>query len=413
MNLVISCLVVILLCVSVAACAADKPPAVRIIPGQAELGTVEIHGVGAGEFQPDLWESGRLNVLPDYRSPMLRPRLRGVFRNIYAPSAVETKDGWRLFYGAWDGVGTPNDRIYSVLTKDFLDFTDRQIVIEHGEFVHCCNVNALLLPDGSWRMMCTVYPDKKNLNKPAMFSSANGFRWNGARPPYPAKQKDIVAIDGYDRYADGDLNGMNAMLYEDGLFRLYFNNFKDWGRVYRATSKDCRHFTFDGVALEFGAVVNDVKKLSAGGKPYYIMGLHMNGDKLWCSLSEDGMKFTAPRELARNLDDADRYICSFGWVVCGNRLLGFLYGAGPVPTVDRNRIFARWLQKKVVFTANDGTRYEPIASLGPDRQILNAPKDKNVEGYFTVYGEDGSTVVIEKCPGTLISGAVYVIEGLK
>jgi hypothetical protein len=29
-------------------------PAVKLIDGQAELGTVEIHGVGAGDFRPEL-----------------------------------------------------------------------------------------------------------------------------------------------------------------------------------------------------------------------------------------------------------------------------------------------------------------------------------------------------------------------
>jgi len=36
--------------------------------------------------------------------------------------------------------------------------------------------------------------------------------------------------------------------------------------------------------------------------------------------------------------------------------------AGAVPELNRNRIFARWLQKKVVFTSEDGgtPRGEPV-----------------------------------------------------
>ena len=384
-------------------------PMVKLIDGQAELGTVEIHGVGAGDFQPELWEKNKLNFLPDVRSPLIEPRKRGVFRNIYAPSAVDLGDGWRVFYGAWDGVDSGNDRIYSVNTKDFLDFENRQTVIEHGDFIHVCNVNAIRLPSGEFRLVCTAYPDKDGLNKPAVFSSPDGVTWNGSPAPYPARMTDLIAMDGYAKYKDADINGMNVILYEDGVSRLYFDNFKDFGKVYRATSADGKHFEFEGPALEFGAAVNDVKRFDIGGAKYYLMGLHMNGDTLWFSLSRDGRKFDPVKELAKNLGPEDRYIVAIGWVVRGKRLVGYLYGAGAVPGLNRNRIFARWLQKKVVFVGEDGTRYEAKRSLGPDRQIIEVPQGKEIKGRFEVYAEDGSTPVTKECPGTLIPGGVYVM----
>ncbi len=382
---------------------------VRPIAGQAELGTVEIHGVGAGEFRPDLWEAGTLHFVPDVRSPLLEPRKRGVFRNIYAPSAVEVEDGWRVFYGAWDGVDTGNDRIYSVRTRDFLDFAERQTVIEHGDFIHVCNVSALRLPDGGYRLMCTAYPDANGLNKPAFFSSPDGVRWNDTRAPYPARRSDIIAVNGYDKFRDADINGMNAILHEDGVYRLYFNNFRDFGKVFRASSSDGTRFSFDGPVLEVGAVVNDVKKFVVGGETHYLMALHMNTDRLWYSLSRDGMSFAQAKELAKNQSDADRYMVAVGWVVQKQRVLGFLYGAGAVPELNRNRIFGRWLQKKVVFVGDDGTRCEPAAALGPDRQIISVPSNKTINGHFTIYAEDGSTVIPGKCPGTLTPGAVYML----
>jgi len=386
-------------------------PSIRQIDGQAELGTVEILGVGAGQFDPELWKSGRLNIVPDVRHPMIAPRKSGLMRNIYAPAAVETPQGWRLFYGAWDGVDSGNDRIYSVETKDFLDFDNHQLVIAPGDFIHCCNVSAVRLPDGSFRLMCTVYPDKNDRNKPGTFSSPDGVVWNGTKAPYPAKMSDIIAIDGYDKYADADINGMNTIFYEDGIFRLYFNNFKDFGRVYRATSKDGKNYKFEGKSLDAGAVVNDVKKFVIGGKPWYLMGLHMNGSMLWYALSTDGMTFDPAQELVKSQGAADRYIVAIGWVVKGDRLLGFVYGAGEVGGLNRNRLFARWLQKKVVFVADDGTRYEAAGSLGPDRAIINVPRDKEIKGHFVVRGEDGSTTVLENAPATLMSGGVYVLEG--
>ena len=386
---------------------------VKQVGGQAEIGTVEIHGVGAGEFRPELWEKGTLNIVPDARLPLIEPRRHGLWRNIYAPSAVETPDGWRVFYGAWDGVDSGNDRIYSTSTRDFLDFTDRAMVIDHGEFIHCCNVSAARLPTGEYRLMCTVYPDKSDRNKPATFTSADGVKWNGADAPYPAKMDDIISIDGYDKFADADINGMNVILYEDGVWRLYFNNFKDFGKVYRASSTDGKHFRLDGQAVEFGACVNDVKKLSAGKDTYYLMGLHMNTDKLWYSLSKDGLTFGAPREMVKNLGEKDRYIVAVGWVVKGNRVLGFLYGAGEASHLAANRIWGRWLQKKVVFVASDGTRYEGSRAIGPDRQVIDVPKDKPLTGHFVVYDEDGTTPIVMKSRTTLTSSAVYVLEEAK
>ena len=413
---------IFLMCVALVLCAggvimaADEKagsPVVKLIDGQAELGTVEIQGVGSGDFQPDLWEANKLNFLPDVRHPLIEPLKRGLFRNIYAPSIVDLGDQWRVFYGAWDGVDSGNDRIYSRNTKDFLDFTDRRIVIEHGDFIHCCNVNAIRLPSGEYRMVCTVYPDAKDLNKPAFFTSPDGEKWNGVPLPYPAKKSDIITLTGYDKFTDADINGMNVILYEDGVYRLYFNNFKDFGKVYRATSADGKHFEFEGPALEFSAAVNDVKRFDIGGAKYYLMGLHMNGDTLWFSLSRDGRKFDPVKELAKNLGPEDRYIVAIGWVVRGKRLVGYLYGAGAVPGLNRNRIFARWLQKKVVFVGDDGTRYEAKRSLGPDRQIISLPEGKEIKGHFEVYAEDGSTSVIKECPGTLIPGGVYVISETK
>src|SRR5438552_13714345 len=108
-------------------------------------GYIEFAGISAGPFNPKIWQDGRLHILPEHQSPILPPR-EGKFRNIYAPSPVEIEGGWRVFYGAWDGVPTGNDRIYSAFTSDFLTFSDRHTVIEHGPFEHVCNVSATRLP---------------------------------------------------------------------------------------------------------------------------------------------------------------------------------------------------------------------------------------------------------------------------
>ena len=380
---------------------------VRMTDGQTQPGTIEIRGVGAGDFDPSIWRSGKLNMVADARSPLIEPR-QGPCRNIYAPSIVDLGTSWRVFYGAWDGVETGNDRIYSLTTSDFIDFGPRQTVIEHGVFQHVCNVSAQRLPDGSYRLMCTAYPDKDGLNKPATFTSPDGAVWNGSPAPYAAQMSDIISIDGYDKFQAADINGMNVILYEDGVFRLYFNNFKDFGRVYRATSKDGKQFKYEGTSVEFAAFVNDVKKFSVKGKPVYLMGLHRNCDKLWYSISTDGMKFDAPLELGSNIGAGDRYIVAIGWVTRGNRVLGCLYGAGADSGLAQNRIFGRWLQKKVVFVASDGTRYEPTSAIGPDRQTLKIPQGKAINGTFELYAEDGITL-LGKVAGKAEAG-VYEVK---
>ncbi len=363
------------------------------IPGQAEIGCIEIHGVAAGEFNVELWREGTFNFVKDKRHPLLEPRQAGVYRNIYAPSAVRMDGGWRLFYGAWDGIDVGYDWIYSVFTKDFIDFGARETIIENGVFRHVCNVNALALPSGGFEMMCTVYPDKNDRNKPAYFTSPDGSAWNGREAPYPADYSDIITIEGYPDYDNADINGMNVIFRDGDTLRLYFNDFKNFGNVFRATSTDGKRFEYNGVALECSLVVNDVKRFDVDGKHCWLMGLHLNREGLWYSMSPDGDAFEPEQPLLTHAGPEDRYIVALGWVTDGNRLLGVLYGAGAVPELNRNRIFARWLQKRVVFTSDDGTVCEPTSAVGPNRQLIHVPDGVDPNGTLQVFAEDGVTAL--------------------
>jgi hypothetical protein len=387
----------------------DGQLVIRQTPGQAPLGWIEVHGVGAGDFDPHQWKEGPPHALPDYRHPMLAPRWQGTYRNIYAPSVVRLEDRFRLFYGAWDGIDKSNDCIYSAETRGFFEFTERHKVIDNNTLVHVCNVNVLRKPDGEFRMMCTVLPQgEPALNKPAVFTSPDGERWNGFPPPYPATENDIISMEGYDGFANADINGMNVLFYESGLFHIYFCNFKDPGKVFRARSRDGKHFVFEGVALRAPGFVNDLKRFRVGERQWYLMGLHHNGAELYYSLAENPAEFGPQQVLARNLDSEDRYIVSIGWVVDGSRLMGYLYGAGAVPELNRNRIFARWFQKKVVFVDADGGWHEASRALGPDRQLIPWPADKPVAaGHFEVYAEDGVTALIDRFPARIHSGTVF------
>ena len=372
---------------------------VTLTTNAAPAGFVEVTGVAAGEFNPLIWQAGTLDLVPDLRSPLLAPR-NGRFRNIYAPSAVETPGGYRLFYGAWDGIPTGNDHIYSATTDArFQDFFDRHMVIEPGSYIHICNVNALRSDDGSFTLFGTLYP-VRDLNKPAFFKSdITGTNWNGqAGEPYTVEAQDIVEMDGYD-YAHADINGMNVMLREGERYRLYFGDFKNPGGTFRATSRDGKHYAFDAKALTGPGFVNDVKKFQVGNTSYYLMGLHENGAHLRQTVSTNGAAFPTSQILLTNIGPTDAYIVALGWVVSGaqespgRRLLGVLYGAGPVRSLDHNSIYARWLQKRVIFVANDGTRLPGTSALGPDRQLLALPDGAPATGRFEIYAEDGVTLL--------------------
>ena len=389
---------------------------VTLTTNAASAGFVEVTGVEAGEFNPQIWQAGTLNFVPDLRCPLLAPG-SGKFRNIYAPSAVETPGGYRLFYGAWDGVPTGNDRIYSATTDArFQGFFNRHPVIVPGSYTHVCNVNAVGFEDGSFALDATVYP-VRNLNKPAFFrSDVTGTNWNGVRgEPYTVQARDIVAVEGYD-YTNADINGMNVLLRESGVHRLYFGDFKNSGGVFRATSTDGRDYAFEAKVLSGHGYVNDVKKFQVGETSYYLMGLHENGTRLWQTISSNGTTFPAARLLLTNLGAEDAYIVALGWVVRGQqespgrKLLGVLYGAGPVSALNQNSIYARWLQKRVVFVANDGTRYPGTRALGPDRQLLAFSSARPLTGTFEVYAEDGTTLIGATAMRTVSRGQAFQLR---
>ena len=373
----------------------------------------EVRGVAAGPFDPALWKAGSLHLLADARHPILSPR-EGRFRNIYAPSVVQVGKNWHIYYGGWDGEAEGNDHIYLSATRDFLTFGERRTVIDPNIFQHVCNVN-VTPAGGGYAMMCTAYPDERGANKPVTFFSPDGIRWNGsdAAGGFPATREQIISMTGYDRWIDADVNGMNVLLFENDTYHIYFSSFRDFGSVWRASGDDGKRFTFESTVLKQRAAVNDVKKLRVGSDAWYLMGLHMNGEQLFYTLSTDPLHFPPSRELLRCAGDDDRHIVAIGWVVAGEqeergrRVLGLLYGAGAAPSLDRNRLFARWLQKKAVAIV-DGKRIEPSASLGPDAQLIRLAGE--VRARIHVFAEDGKTLLAASEPLALQPGRAYLLE---
>ncbi len=190
--------------------------------GSAPAGIIEIQELSAGSFNPASWQRNTLNWVPDVRIPMLTPLTGGPWQNIYAPWALEQTTGWRMFYGGWDGTATSNDRVYSVTTPDFLNFQNRMLVIDHGDFLHVNNENVTQLPDGSMHMICTALVDQNSNDKPAYFSSNDGITWNGTQEPYSAKLSDVVSIPNDPNYSGWDFNGGNVLLWDSNAWTFYY-----------------------------------------------------------------------------------------------------------------------------------------------------------------------------------------------
>ncbi len=395
------------------ASAAESHFQISLTTNEAPAGFVEVRGVETGPFDPGLWKSGKLNLVPDRRFPLLAP-LPGNFRNIYAPSAVQTPEGYRLFYGAWDGIPSGNDHIYSVTTDaNFQSFENRHQVITPGNFVHVCNVNAFRLDDSSYAMFTTVYP-VAGQNRPGFFKSdVTGTNWNGDfGEPHTVQMGDIVDISGYN-YTNSDINGMNVMLRENGHYHLYFGDVHNQPGTFRASSDDGKHYRFEAKVFSGSLAVNDVKKFRVGNESFYLMALHVNQPQIWQTVSTNGLEFPPAQVLLTNAALADHYIVAVGWVTRGaeelpdRKLIGVLYGAGPVSTFDHNQIFARWLQKKIVFVAADGTRFAGIQSLGPDRQLLQISEGLSKGGHFEIYAEDGLKLLATIPAREVTAGQTY------
>ncbi|HEY3413030.1 MAG TPA: hypothetical protein VGM51_08230 [Armatimonadota bacterium] len=379
----------------IAACGALSRPApgisVRTAHSAAPAGFIEIRGLRAGPFNPANWKAGALNLVPDVRDPILPPAA-GPFRNIYAPTIVRERAGYRVFYGGWDGSDTGNDRIYSVTADPgFLHWSHRSLVIDNGPFIHVNNCSAVRMPDGLVTMLTTCFPVGDNTNKPGVFASPDGVTFNGASP-YVPRTSDLVSMSGYATFDKADINGMNALLRDEAAWRVYFGDFANFGQVFRASSMDAVHWTFDGPVVKAAMMVNDVKPFAFGGKTWYVMLLHQNGDRVSASVSTDAGAFPAPRTLFKNEGPQDRYIVACGLVTDSKAAYGVLYGAGAVKSLDQNRIFARWLQKRVTLKVGAVDISSGARALGPDRLRIRLPDGvTGMTGTLILHSEDGVT----------------------
>lgn len=377
----------------------------KIIGNNGAYQENEIRNVGSGAFNP-----GKIsNWNYDYRNPIIVANAGGN-SNIYAPSIVSNGGAWNVYFGGWDGTTDGHDRVSITVSNDnFITFNPHVQVINNGVMFHLNNETVIKKPDGSWLMYYTTYGGSPMLNKPGYATSSNGVNWT----PNAGNNSYLIKMSGYSNWSNADVNGSNVILYENGIYHLYFNDFRSEENghafaVHHATSTDMVNFTYTGDVLNERLFAQDVKKFTYNGANYYMMPLHVNSNFLRYSVGSSPVNFGATKELLVNLNNADRYITSAGFVTKDNRLYGVLYGAGPASTLDHNAIHAKWLQKKVIFISDGtGARWGDIErAYGPDR--IKLYMNTNIEtGRFYVYDSDGTTLLYTSPQVTMRSGDIW------
>jgi hypothetical protein len=387
------------------------------LPSESTLfpkGTVILDGLSASAFRPDLWQADTLHWVPDLAYPLFSA-LPGHSRNIYAASTVEEPWGWRIYYSAWDGVPTGNDRLYEGKTRDgFLTIQDRKMVVDHGEFKHVSNASAQKLADGSYELLGTSEgssnpPGDLPGEKPAVFESRDGDHFDGDLIPYQAEHSDNLRLN-YPEYDKDHFNGANVLFRDSKTTRFLFHEWShDRRSIYWAEGKDPWHLKVGGIALGNTILApNDLRKFTVGGKDWYLLALYHKSDvsftardseHVWYSLSNDGRSFSAAQPMVDAQGRADRFIFSVNFVSQGPRLLGILYGSSENAACDKNSIFATWIQKRAVLVAlpgyhvGNGGIYPGDGALGPDRQRFTLPAGKPFDGRLDLFEDDGKTAI--------------------
>jgi len=319
--------------------------------------------------------------------PLFPPNPAALVTKI-STTRISSKNGgaWNIYFGGWDGVSSCHDSVSITVTLDrFASFGPHESQIYTGNAIHVNNPSAIKINETTWLMVTTQL--QGSLNKPSIAEATNGINWipNSGGVPTAA-----ITVNGYSEWDDADVNGGNVIFMADKLYHFYFIDFKNFQNVYHATStRDLHNFEYAGVSLG-GAykVVNDFKYLNG----LYIMALHMNGPNTYYSISNspNGL-FPQERLLFTHMDKADQYIVSCGFVVdeASQRLMGALYGAGPVPSLDENEIFGVWLQKRVLFE-NSNTVWglgDASRAIGPD-VVRIGTNQATLTGQFYLYAED-------------------------
>jgi hypothetical protein len=375
----------------------------RFVSNQGSLAKVQVQGsVGSGSFNPS-----KLSVWHrDVRYPLFTADQGG--DNIYAANVVDNSGVWQVYFGGWNNT-ILHDRIWmKTSSDDFGTLPAATMVFSNGAYYHVNNPSVVKV-GSNWRMLYTNGNISPFGNFTGYATSSNGTSWT----PSASSTSCLVVINGYPQ-AGSDINGSNVIFYEGGVYSLYFC---DWQQkispfcIRYATSTDGVNFTYVKAAQNEGRVPNDIKSFTYNGTTHYMLLTHFNAGDIRFAVSTDKTAFGLSTVLCNSYGSLDKYIVSVGAVVRGNRLYGVLYGASTKSSLDDNKIFATWLQKKIKFISS----YEAVGfelAYGPDAIQADMAAGVNAleTGRFYVYDSDGTTLLYTSPQVTIRRGDVWSYE---
>jgi len=366
--------------------------------------TNEIRGTSASAFNP--------NHLAEWHFDVRKPLLDAP--NIYAPSIVKDNgSNWKIFYGGWDYANSTHDNIYNVQSNDnFSTFTNKSLVVSNLPYKHANNAS-VIKDNNKWKMLYTVLKDTIPNNRNTTFygTSDNGLIWN-FNYEISMSNYNILVNNTIHTWQNADVNGSNVLFKDDaGLYHMYFINYDIPNfHVFHATSPDFINYNYVGIAQEKTMIPNDLKSFQFNNQKKYLLASHLNNDKIELTLSDNLNSFPVnPNKILSEDPDNpnDQYITSVGLISDNNILMGLMYGASSNSQLMDNKIYAAWLQKKVIFKNNFVQWGDRENAYGPDTTLLYL--DSQVEtGKFYIYDEGTGTIPIFESPEvTMKSGDIW------
>lgn len=391
----------------------------------------QFDSVGAGAFNPNKLKNWNY----DYRQP-LQTSTCSTKPNIYSHQAqwVANEQRWYLYYGGQDTVSgstcdQSHDRIYmTVAEKNFQTISQetRRVIISEGQFHHVNNPALTRADNGIFAMVYTAAWDNPtedwDYNRPGYATSSDGMYWTPSSPGDPYGTNSLITMSNYHSgdWSNAYINNANGLLYEDGKYWYYWGPEGLGGSDYRGYSTDMKNFTEEGaVSSNTYHTVNDLKRFHWNGQDYYLMVSHQNQAAIYSSLTTDPSSFPQESLLFNNIeaeteanDALDDYIVSAGLVTDGTRLQGVLYAASTTSSLNNNKLFAIWLQKKVYFNNSSVGWGSVERGDGPNALRLGLASTSSVEtGTVTIYDTDGTTLLYTSPKMTIVSGMHWRFNG--
>ena len=354
---------------------------------------VEIEGMGAGTLPVDAYRNWHFYV----GNPILVAEgdleMQAGEGNIYAPDVLRFDDGYGMWYGGQGRDG--HDRIFFALSEDGIHWRRHPVrpSLDVNGWNHV-NDPTVVRAEGTYYLYHSVAPVREE-DEIHLATSTDGVTWTprGSVIPFgPPGAWDSFKV------------GRPSVLYEDGLFKMWYDGTNsdptdrkrigDPARrhVGLATSRDGFHWTkYEGnpIVLDAGAV--DVERV---GDAYVLLAESGTGTRWYTS--PDGVSWTFQGMLfglSGEVYDRAGQVTPMAYVEDG-AWVAVYFGGAKEPNWNRNRIAVAFAQKRVVVEDADGSPVAAtIRALDRDRVRLAIPSPPPERVRLRVLSPDGETEI--------------------